>query len=95
MTIARHGSRLQVCCDTCPSSYPNTYEAEDFGVMVADAKTAGWVIRKAQPAADSRDTADLFGSEARVAGHKARKEPYIHTCPVCAKPLPASRETLL
>lgn len=93
--IARHGSRMQVCCDACPASYPNTYEAEDFGVMVADAKAAGWVIRKATPKADTRDTADLFGSAPRVAGKSARDEPYTHTCPSCANPLPTSREALL
>lgn len=95
MSIARHGARLQICCDTCPASYPNTYEAADFTVMVADAKAGGWIIRKAQPKADIRDTSDLFGSAPRIAGKPAREEPYTHTCPACANPMPASRETLL
>ncbi len=86
MSIIRHGSRLQVACDTCPASYPNTYEAEDFGVMVADAKTAGWIIRKAGPKRDERDTSDLFGSAPRIAGRKA-DEPYTHSCPDCAAPM--------
>lgn len=94
MTIARHGARLQVCCDTCPASYPNTYEAEDFGVMVADAKAAGWVIRKAMPKAPARDTSDLFGAAPRIAGKPPRDEPYTHTCPACDKPLPTSKELL-
>lgn len=93
--ITRHGSRMQVCCDTCPASYPNTYEAEDFGVMIADAKAAGWVIRKAEPKAAARDTADLFGTAPRIAGRPAREEPFTHTCPGCARPLPTSRELLL
>lgn len=93
--IARHGPRLQVCCDSCPASYPNTYEAADFGVMVLDAKAAGWAIRKALPKAGDRGTADLFGSAPRVAGKPAREEPYTHTCPGCARPLPVSKETLL
>jgi hypothetical protein len=95
MSIVRHGARLQVCCDSCPAAYPNTYEAEDFTVMVTDAKTAGWLIRKAKPKADGQDTFDLFGSAPRIAGKPARDEPYTHTCPNCARPLPTSRETLL
>lgn len=94
MSIVRHGARLQICCDSCPASYPNTYEAEDFGVMVADAKTAGWIIRKAAPKADDRDTSDLFGGAPRIAGKAAREEPFTHTCPACARPLPTSKELL-
>lgn len=93
--IARHGSRMQVCCDACPASYPNTYEVENFSVMIADARAAGWVIRKAAPKGDARDTADLFGKAPRVAGKAAREEPYTHTCHACARPLPTSREALL
>ena len=89
MTIARLGSRLQVCCDSCPASYPNTYLAEDFAVMVADAKTGGWIIRKAGPARADGDTSDLFGRPPRVAGKPAREEPYTHTCPECANPVEA------
>lgn len=95
MSIARHGSRMQVCCDSCPASYPNAYEAEDFAVMIADAKTAGWIVRKAPPRGAGRDTSDLFGAAPRIAGKPARAEPFTHTCPACANPLPASRETLL
>lgn len=95
MTITRHGSRLQVCCDSCPASYPNTYEVGDWFVMIADAKTAGWIIRKATPKADARDTTDLFGAPPRIAGKPSRDEPYTHTCPACANPLPVSREIML
>lgn len=94
MSIARHGSRRQVICDSCGDNYPNTYEQEDWEVMVADAKAAGWIIRKAMPKARSRDTSDLFGAAPRIAGKPAREEPFTHTCPACDKPLPVSRELL-
>lgn len=86
MSIARENGRLQVCCDSCPASYPNTYLAEDFSVMIADAKIAGWVIRKAVPAQDDGATSDLFGTRPRVIG-RAAAEPYSHTCPDCANPI--------
>ena len=91
MTIARHGSRLQICCDACPARYPNQYDACDFTVMVTDAQTAGWHIRPAGPARDHRDTSDLFGSAPRVAG-RTPPDRFTHACPACAKPLPASKE---
>jgi len=82
MSIARHDGRLQVCCDTCPAAYPNTYATDDFGVMISDAKTAGWSIRKlALP--PQRDTSGLFGRPPRIAGNAMRQEPYAHTCPDC------------
>lgn len=80
--IAREGNLTQVCCDSCPASYPNTYADEDFAVMIADARTAGWIIRKALPAG-GQDTSDLFGRPPKVAG-TARPQPYTHTCPACA-----------
>lgn len=85
MTIARHESRLQVCCDTCPASYPNSYEAEDFRVMIADARTAGWRIAKAPPPTGDRDTSDLFGRPPRIVGKITAEpaQPYTHTCPDC------------
>lgn len=80
--IERHDNRNQVCCDTCPASYPNTYADEDWSVMIADAKTAGWVIRQLKPPAGA-DTSDLFGEPPRIAG-RARPQRYTHTCPACA-----------
>lgn len=83
--IAHYDGRRQVCCDTCPASYPNTYAAEDFRIMIADAKAAGWSIRKRGPKRASDDGADLFGQPARIAGPAGKPEdPYIHTCPSCA-----------
>lgn len=86
MSVARVKSRMQVCCDTCPARYPNTYAAEDFNVMISDARTAGWQIRKAPPARDQGGTSDLFDAPPRVAGAKVA-EPFTHTCPSCAGPI--------
>lgn len=80
--IERHGNLNQVCCDTCPASYPNTYADEDWSVMIADAKAAGWMIRAARPDADKRDTTDLFGSAPRVAGN-TKPQRFMHFCPAC------------
>jgi len=90
MTIAHHDGRNQVCCDNCPASYPNSYLDEDWGVMIADAKAAGWSIRKAAPRRDAGNTADLFGKPPRNAGG-VREEPYTHTCPACARPADGGR----
>lgn len=94
MSIVRHGARMQVCCDTCPAAYPNTYEQEDFAVMVADAKAAGWIIRKLDLPPE-RDTTSLFGRPPRIAGPKRRPEPYTHTCPDCAGAERTSKGSLL
>ncbi len=83
--IQHHEGKSQVSCDHCPASYPNTYAHEDFRVMIADAKTAGWIIRKAKPPKDGSDTSDLFGSAPRLARRESGEEqPYTHTCPECA-----------
>ncbi|EKF17099.1 hypothetical protein [Nitratireductor pacificus] len=96
MTVARHESRLQVCCDHCPASYPNTYAAEDFDVMIADARTAGWRIVRALPDAGSGgDTADLFGGAPRIAGARQEKQPYLHICPACQRAAADDRRPLL
>lgn len=86
MSIVSHEGRHQVCCDSCPASYPNTYASEDWDVMIADAKAAGWIIRRAMPPAMSADTADLFGRPGPRIARKASAEPqlYTHTCPDCA-----------
>lgn len=81
--IESHENRVQICCDCCPASYPNTYAREDFAVMVADAKAAGWLVRKALPSKGiTQDTADLFGTAPRIAGPK-EQQAYVHTCPAC------------
>jgi len=82
--IERSDDLNQVCCDTCPASYPNTYADEDFGTMIADAKAAGWLVRPARPDADRRDTSDLFGAKPRLAGN-AKPHRFTHTCPACQR----------
>jgi len=91
MTITRHDGRNQICCDACPASYPNTYADEDWSVMIADARAAGWIIRKAAPKDDAGGTSDLFGRPPRIAGKAARDEPFTHTCPACARPAEGGR----
>lgn len=82
--IEHHEDRRQVLCDTCPASYPNTYAAADWQVMIADAKAAGWKIVKRGPSKRRDDGDDLFG-KVRIAGPAEKPEdPYIHTCPSCA-----------
>ncbi|MBN9035497.1 MAG: hypothetical protein J0H53_05465 [Rhizobiales bacterium] len=85
MTVARHEGRLQLCCDGCPASFPETYEAEDFATMIADARAAGWRIVKRQLPAEP-DTRGLFGRAPRIAGPRRKPEPYSHTCPACLAP---------
>lgn len=83
MSIERADGLNQVCCDTCPASYPNTYADEDFSTMIADAKTAGWLIRPGKPDADKRDTTDLFGKAPRIAGNQPKPQRFMHFCPGC------------
>jgi hypothetical protein len=83
MSVARHDRRTQICCDSCPAAYPNTYAAEDFAVMVADAKAAGWLIAKVGPRKPGAGTADLFGAPPRIAGKP--EQLYTHTCPDCRR----------
>ncbi|WP_315920372.1 hypothetical protein [Mesorhizobium sp. SP-1A] len=83
--IERLDSLNQVCCDTCPASYPNTYADEDFAVMISDAKTAGWLVRPGRPDPFVKDTSGLFGAAPRVAGG-AKPQRFTHTCPSCARP---------
>ncbi len=91
--IERHDGRQQIVCDSCPASYPNTYADEDFAVMVADARTAGWSIRPAPLAAGKAATADLFAAPAapRIAG-KPKPQRFTHTCPSCRNQAPHRRE---
>lgn len=85
MSIARHNGLMQVCCDACPASFPETYAVEDFDAMISDARAAGWNIRLAEPTKRDRNTADLFGSPPRLANVKPG-ERFAHTCPTCLKP---------
>ncbi|WP_113154752.1 hypothetical protein [Nitratireductor sp. OM-1] len=83
MTIETHDGRTQVTCDHCPASYPNTYARDDFDVMIADARTAGWRIVKAKvDPANGEGTAELFGTVPKVADRKP-KQGFVHICPDC------------
>lgn len=88
MTIEHHEGRCQVCCDRCPGAYPNAYAREDFDVMIADARTAGWKIVKARvDPGEGEDTDDLFAGRQptgapRIAGRRPRQG-YLHICPDC------------
>ncbi|WP_025031435.1 hypothetical protein [Nitratireductor aquibiodomus] len=95
MTIETHDGRTQVACDHCPASYPNTYAREDFDVMIADARTAGWRIVKAKvDPASGEGTAELFGASQSIAGRKP-KQGYLHICPACQQVMGGNRRTLI
>ena len=84
MTIETHDGRTQVTCDHCPACYPNTSAREDFDVMIADARTAGWRIVKAKvDPASGEGTVELFGQIPQIALAKLRRQPYLHVCPNC------------
>jgi hypothetical protein len=85
MSIERDGKAMQICCDSCPASFPETFEADAFREMIAAAKSAGWRIEKRKAATGrDRDTTDLFGKPPQIATDKA-PEPYTHTCPSCVR----------
>lgn len=92
--IARHEGRMQIGCDTCPASFLSTYADDEFREMIAEAKAAGWHIRKTHLPPE-RDTTSLFGRAPRIAGPKKRPEPYTHTCPSCAAGASAPKGSLL
>lgn len=43
--IERHAGLQQIVCD-CGVSQPRTYQADEFDVMVSDARAAGWSIQR-------------------------------------------------
>lgn len=43
--IERYSGMMQLVCE-CGVSQPRTYEADEFSVMVSDAKDDGWRITK-------------------------------------------------
>jgi hypothetical protein len=45
MTVEKHAGRQQIVCE-CGMSQPQTYAADDFAIMVVDAKADGWIIAK-------------------------------------------------
>lgn len=78
--------KVQIVCDECPASFAKPYDGEDFAIMVADARAAGWLIVKKPPA--PAGAPDLFGPDARpprIAGQE-KPQPFTHTCPTCRNP---------
>lgn len=46
MSIEKYGFAREMVCDICQSGFGTTYPADDFDIMIKDAKEAGWIIRK-------------------------------------------------
>ncbi|PZR77901.1 MAG: hypothetical protein DI537_42705 [Stutzerimonas stutzeri] len=42
MTVIRHEGKLQVTCDSCPTTYRRTYKEEDFKILLADITAEEW-----------------------------------------------------
>lgn len=46
MSIEKYGFEREITCDVCGDGFGETYSADDFDVMIKDAKEAGWKFRK-------------------------------------------------
>ena len=46
MSVEHHAGRRQLVCNGCDVAHPKTYERDEFDVMIADAKAAGWTIAR-------------------------------------------------
>lgn len=44
--IEKYGFHREMVCDSCHDGFGTTYSADDFEIMVRDAKEAGWKIVK-------------------------------------------------
>lgn len=42
MTLMRHEGRVELICDAGDEAWPEIHDAEDFEILLADAKAAGW-----------------------------------------------------
>jgi len=42
MTLIREESQVELVCDPCDQPWPKTHAAEDFEILLADAKASGW-----------------------------------------------------
>lgn len=40
--IERHGGTIELVCDDCGTTWPESAEADDRAILLADAKRAGW-----------------------------------------------------
>ena len=43
--IVRAYGEIELTCDNCDDAFDRPFDAEDFGVMIADARRAGWRIQ--------------------------------------------------
>lgn len=46
MSIEKYGYKREVTCDGCGHGFGKSFDADDFDVMIDEAKKAGWKIRK-------------------------------------------------
>lgn len=46
MTVEHHAGRIQLVCDACDTAQPTSYERDEWDVMIADAKAAGWSVAR-------------------------------------------------
>lgn len=46
MSVEHHAGRQQLVCNGCDTAHGKTYERDEFDVMLADAKAAGWTFAK-------------------------------------------------
>jgi hypothetical protein len=42
MSLIRHEGQIELICDAGDEAWPETHAAEDFEILLADAKAAGW-----------------------------------------------------
>lgn len=42
MTLLREDHQVELVCDACDEAWPVVYAAEDFEILLTDAKAAGW-----------------------------------------------------
>lgn len=42
MTLLREDGQVELVCDVCDEAWPETHDAEDFEILLADAKADGW-----------------------------------------------------
>ena len=82
--IESHDGKVQMVCDACPASFARPYDDEDFAIMEADARAAGWRIEK-QLAPARQDGPGLFDRAPQIARSPTTQKPqgYTHTCPAC------------
>ena len=44
--IERQAGQVELMCDECTDSFGGTYDADDFLIMIADARAMGWRVQK-------------------------------------------------